>query len=65
MCKAPEPFPTHAPGDVLVVTPGPMPCDAVLLRGEAIVDESMLTGVTRGSLRLACFAAKLMRGCVL
>jgi cation-transporting ATPase 13A3/4/5 len=32
------------PGDVVVVRPGPLPCDLVLLRGEAIVDETMLTG---------------------
>lgn len=32
------------PGDVVVVHPGLLPCDLVLLRGEAIVDENMLTG---------------------
>lgn len=32
------------PGDVVAVHPGPLPCDLVLLRGEAIVDEAMLTG---------------------
>lgn len=32
------------PGDVVLVKPGILPCDIVLLRGEAIVDETMLTG---------------------
>lgn len=32
------------PGDVVVVHPGLLPCDLALLRGEAIVDENMLTG---------------------
>ncbi|KAH7618816.1 putative Polyamine-transporting ATPase 13A3 [Nannochloris sp. 'desiccata'] len=32
------------PGDVVVVHPGILPADLVLLRGEAIVDENMLTG---------------------
>lgn len=32
------------PGDVVVVRAGLLPCDLVLLRGEAIVDENMLTG---------------------
>ncbi|XP_007440981.1 cation-transporting ATPase 13A2 [Python bivittatus] len=36
------------PGDVLVVSPGPegmlVPCDAVLLNGECMVNESLLTG---------------------
>lgn len=32
------------PGDVLVVQPGVLPCDAVLLSGECIVDENLLTG---------------------
>ncbi|KAI3436891.1 hypothetical protein D9Q98_006299 [Chlorella vulgaris] len=32
------------PGDVIVVHPGTLPCDVALVRGEAIVDENMLTG---------------------
>ncbi len=32
------------PGDVIVVHPGILPADLALLRGEAIVDENMLTG---------------------
>lgn len=32
------------PGDVVALHPGVLPCDLALLRGEAIVDENMLTG---------------------
>ncbi|GLC61164.1 hypothetical protein PLESTB_001725200 [Pleodorina starrii] len=32
------------PGELVVVGPGTLPCDMVLLRGECIVDENMLTG---------------------
>ncbi|GIL93414.1 hypothetical protein Vretifemale_20808 [Volvox reticuliferus] len=32
------------PGDLVVVGPGALPCDMVLLRGECILDENMLTG---------------------
>ncbi|PNW86612.1 hypothetical protein CHLRE_02g093700v5 [Chlamydomonas reinhardtii] len=32
------------PGDLVVVAPGTLPCDMVLLRGECILDENMLTG---------------------
>ncbi|KAG2425624.1 hypothetical protein HYH02_014997 [Chlamydomonas schloesseri] len=32
------------PGDLVVVAPGTLPCDLVLLRGECILDENMLTG---------------------
>lgn len=32
------------PGDVIVLHPGILPCDVALIRGEAIVDENMLTG---------------------
>ncbi|GLI67792.1 hypothetical protein VaNZ11_012078 [Volvox africanus] len=32
------------PGDLVVVGPSTLPCDMVLLRGECILDENMLTG---------------------
>lgn len=32
------------PGDIICVSTGTMPCDAVVLCGECIVDENMLTG---------------------
>lgn len=32
------------PGDVVAVTTGVLPADCVLLTGECIVDENMLTG---------------------
>jgi len=32
------------PGDIIVIKPGALPRDVVLLRGECIVDENMLTG---------------------
>ncbi|KXZ43114.1 hypothetical protein GPECTOR_102g67 [Gonium pectorale] len=32
------------PGDLLLLGPGVLPCDCVLLRGECILDENMLTG---------------------
>jgi hypothetical protein len=38
------PSPALVPGDIIVVEPGTLACDAVLLAGEAIVDENMLTG---------------------
>ena len=39
-------LPSHkfVPGDVMVIANGVLPCDVVLLRGECIVDENMLTG---------------------
>jgi len=36
------------PGDLLALTEGALPCDCVLLAGEAIVDENMLTGAFGG-----------------
>ncbi len=38
------PSPALVPGDIVVVGPGALSCDCVLLRGEVIVDENMLTG---------------------
>lgn len=38
------PSPALVPGDVVAVAPGVLSCDCVLLRGEVIVDENMLTG---------------------
>ena len=40
------PLPSTAlvPGDVVAVTTGVLPADCVLLTGECIVDENMLTG---------------------
>lgn len=32
------------PGDVVLVSSGPVPADIVLLQGEAVVDEALLTG---------------------
>ena len=32
------------PGDIVAVAPGVLSCDCVLLRGEVIADENMLTG---------------------
>lgn len=36
------------PGDVVAVTTGVLPADCVLLTGECIVDENMLTGKVMG-----------------
>lgn len=36
--------PALVPGDVVIVSPGVLSCDCVLLSGEVIVDENMLTG---------------------
>lgn len=41
--------PALVPGDIIVVHTGTLPCDCVLLRGEAILDENMLTGETGSS----------------
>lgn len=32
------------PGDVIVVQPGKLTCDLVLLRGSCVVEESLLSG---------------------
>jgi P-type E1-E2 ATPase len=49
-----EELPTKqlVPGDVIIIPPHgcDMHCDAVLLSGTCIVNESMLTGTARGSL---------------
>ena len=38
------PSPRLVPGDLVRLRPGPLPCDLVLLSGECVVDENMLTG---------------------
>jgi hypothetical protein len=38
------PSPALVPGDIIIAEPGTLACDAVLLQGEVIVDENMLTG---------------------
>lgn len=38
------PSQTLVPGDIIAVVPGVLPADCVLLTGECIVDENMLTG---------------------
>lgn len=38
------PSQTLVPGDIIAVVPGTLPADCVLLNGECIVDENMLTG---------------------
>ena len=54
-CRETVPSSSLVPGDVVVVPDtGELPCDAVMLQGTAIVDESSLTGesvpVTKSSL---------------
>eukprot|EP00879_Flechtneria_rotunda_P018825 GHRR01019759.1.p1 GENE.GHRR01019759.1~~GHRR01019759.1.p1 ORF type:complete len:982 (+),score=342.10 GHRR01019759.1:311-3256(+) len=38
------PSQTLVPGDIMAIVPGTLPADCVLLTGECIVDENMLTG---------------------
>lgn len=48
------PSQTLVPGDVIAVLPGTLPADCVLLTGECIVDENMLTGEESSYTGTAC-----------
>jgi len=42
------------PGDILIVPEGEvMPCDAILLEGECVINEAMLTGESLPSIKVA------------
>jgi magnesium-transporting ATPase (P-type) len=54
------PSQTLVPGDIIAVVPGMLPADCVLLNGECIVDENMLTGGWQlVVLVLCCLVAQL------
>ncbi len=63
------PSPRLVPGDLIMIKPGTLPCDVVLVRGECIVDENMLTGERlsakdRGSSRTNSTRASCLQICV-
>lgn len=50
------------PGDVVLVSHGSVPADIVLLQGEAVVDEALLTGEAT-SVRKVAWTAESDAGC--
>jgi hypothetical protein len=50
--------PSPHPGDIVVVSPGKIAFDAILLEGECVVDETVLTG---GSVPASLHSAALPR----